>query len=276
MRALDVPRLSIVIVTYNSRGELDGCLESLIRNRPAVDHEIVVVDNASPDRTASEARARWPAVRVLDAGGNLGFAAANNIGIRQTFGELVLLLNPDTIVPHGALDTLVGVLDRHPEAAAVGPRLVDADGRAELSFGRMISPLAELRQKILVAGHRRWVPGISQYVERATRQERSVDWVSGACLLVRRTDAEGAGLFDERYFMYTEDVDFCAALRACGRVVLFTPDAEITHLRGRSVATARSATGQAYRRSQLAFYAKHHPGWVPFLRMYLRLRGLLP
>jgi N-acetylglucosaminyl-diphospho-decaprenol L-rhamnosyltransferase len=276
MRALTMPRLSIIIVSYNSRGDLDACLDSLTRNRAAVDHEIVVVDNASPDGTAAAARARWPAVRVLDAGGNLGFAAANNIGIRQTFGELVLLLNPDTIVPPGALDTLIGVLDRHPEAAAAGPRIVDAEGRAELSFGRMISPLAELRQKILVAGHRRRVPGISQYVEHTTERERSVDWVSGACLLVRRTDAEAAGLFDERYFIYTEDVDFCAALRARGRLVLFTPDAEITHLQGRSVATTRSGAGQNYRRSQLAFYAKHHPRWVPFLRMYLRMRGLLP
>ena len=276
MRALDVPRLSIVIVSYNSRDDLEACLESLTGNRAAVDHEISVVDNASPDGTAAAVRARWPAVRVLDAGGNLGFAAANNIGIRQTFGELLLLLNPDTIVPPGAIDTLVAVLDRHPEAAAVGPRLVDANGRMELSFGRMISPLAELRQKVLVAGHAKRVPGISHYVESLTRRERSVDWVSGACLLVRRADAEAVGLFDERYFIYTEDVDFCAALRARGRRVLFTPDAAITHLRGRSAATARSATRQAYRRSQLAFYAKHHPGWVPFLRVYLRLRGLVP
>ena len=276
MRALDVPRLSIVIVSYNSRDDLDACLESLTRNRASVDHEIMVVDNASPDGTAAAVRSRWPAVRVLDAGSNLGFAAANNIGIRQTFGELVLLLNPDTIVPPRAIDTLVAVLDRHPEAAAVGPRLVDGTGRVELSFGRMISPLAELRQKALVTGHASRVPGISQYVEALTRRERSVDWVSGACLLVRRVDAEAVGLLDERYFIYTEDVDFCAALRARGRRVLFTPDVEITHLRGRSVATAKSATGEAYRRSQLAFYSKHHPGWVPFLRMYLRLRGLLP
>jgi N-acetylglucosaminyl-diphospho-decaprenol L-rhamnosyltransferase len=276
MRALTMPRLSIVVVTYNSRADVDACLASLARDRPAVDHEIVVVDNASEDGTADATRQRWPAARVLDAGSNIGFAAANNLGIRQTFGELVLLLNPDTIVPAGALDTLVGVLDRRADAAAVGPRLVDADGRAELSFGRMISPLAELRQKILVAGQDRRVPGLSHYVERATRRERTVDWVSGACLLVRRVDAEAVGLLDERYFMYAEDVDFCAALRARGRNVLFAPGAVVTHRRGRSAATARSATDRSYRRSQLAFYAKHHPGWVPFLRWYLRLRGRLP
>jgi GT2 family glycosyltransferase len=273
MRPLTMPRLSIVIVTYNSARDVEACIESLAGHRPAVDHEIVVVDNASPDGTAAATRARWSAVRVFDAGGNLGFARANNIGIRQTFGELVLLLNPDTIVPAGAIDALVRVLDTHPEAAVAGPRLIDADGRAELSFGRMIAPLAELRQKLLVVGHDRRLPGISHYVERLTRRARTVDWVSGACLLVRRADAEAVGLLDERYFMYAEDVDFCAAIRARGRSVLFAPAAEVRHLRGRSAATLRSATSAAYRRSQLAFYAKHHPGWVPFLRFYLRLTG---
>ena len=91
-----------------------------------------------------------------------------------------------------------------------------------------------------------------------------------------RADAEAVGLLDERYFMYAEDVDFCAAVRARGRVVLFTPDAVVTHLRGRSAASAQRATNVAYRRSQLAFYAKHHPGWVPVLRAYLKLSGRLP
>jgi GT2 family glycosyltransferase len=100
--------------------------------------------------------------------------------------------------------------------------------------------------------------------------------VSGACLLVRRDDAEAVGLMDERYFMYAEDVDFCAAIRARGRRVLFTPAAEVVHLRGQSRATAASATEAAYRRSQLAFYEKHHPGWAPWLRRYLKLRGKLP
>lgn len=271
-----MPRLSIVIVTYNSCADVDCCLASLARHRPTVDHEIVVVDNASPDGTASFVRERWPAVRVFDAGGNLGFARANNIGIRETVGELVLLLNPDTLVGAGAIDTLVGALEARPDAAIAGPRIVDADGRAELSFGSMMSPLVELRQKVLVRGHDRGVPLISSYVERVTRRPRDVDWVSGACLLVRRTVADAVGLMDERYFMYAEDVDFCAAVRAQGRTVLFAPDAVITHLRGRSAATARSATDAAYRRSQLAFYAKHHPGWVPALRLYMRLQGRLP
>ena len=103
-----------------------------------------------------------------------------------------------------------------------------------------------------------------------------MDWVSGACLLVRRTDAEAVGLLDERYFLYTEDVDFCAAIRARGRHVLFTPQAHVIHLRGRSRATVADRMNAAYRRSQLAFYEKHHPRWAPLLRAYLAVRGHLP
>ena len=270
-----MPRLSIIIVTYNSSACIDTCLGSLIGHPPATDHETVVVDNASSDGTAAGIRTRWHSIRVIDAGANLGFARANNLGIEQTVGQLVLLLNPDTSVPAGAIDRLVAALDARPDAAIAGPRLVSADGRAELSFGRMLSPLVELRQKFLVRGSRRAAP-IAAYVESITRKPQEVDWVSGACLLVRRADAEAVGLLDDRFFMYTEDVDFCAAVRARGRRVLFCPAAEIVHLGGRSRATASAATEIAYRRSQLAFYEKHHPGWAPWLRWYLKVRGRLP
>lgn len=269
-----MPRLSIIIVTYNSRSDVGGCLESLTRaGAVRTDHEIMAIDNASPDGTADAIRERWPGVTVIDAGVNLGFAAANNVGIRRSHGELVLLLNPDTIVPAGAIDRLVGVLDSRDDAAVVGPRIVDASGRPELSFGWMISPLAELRQKLLVVGNDRGWPGIQSTVERMTRKGRPVDWVTGACLLIRRADLEAVGLLDERYFMYTEDVDLCASVRARGRRVLFEPAAEIVHLRGRSVATSRRRTNSAYRCSQMAFYEKHHPRWAPALRRYLKLRG---
>ncbi len=269
-------RLSIIIVNYNGRFDLVACLRSLAANPPRISHEIVVVDNASTDGSADAVRQHCPGVRVLEAGANLGFAPANNLGIRATTGESILLLNPDTIVRPGALDALLTALDEHPEAAAAGPRLVDAAGRAELSFGRMLAPLNEVRQKTIVALQALGFRPACRAVERMTRQPRRPDWVSGACLLVRRADAEAVGLLDERYFMYAEDVDFCAALRASGRAILFVPDAEIVHLRGRSRAQAPGPTTAAYRRSQLAFYAKHHPRWLLWLRLYLKVRGKLP
>ncbi len=270
---IGMPRLSIIIVSYNSRGDLEACLESLTRRPPRVDHEIVIVDNASTDGTPAYIRTRWPGVRLLEAGENAGFARANNLGIRQSSGDLLLLLNPDTIVAAGAIDALIHLLDENHDIAVVGPRIVDGSGRAELSFGRMISPLAELRQKVLVQGQERGMPVVSGIVERMTRRSRRVDWVSGACLLISRVDLEAAGLLDERFFLYTEDVDLCASVRRRGRGVLFAADIEIVHLRGKSVASAPGPSHGAYRRSHLAFYEKHHPRWVPLLKMYLRLRG---
>ena len=264
------PELSIIIVSFNARADLERCLESLHASPPAAPHEIIVVDNASSDGSADAARG-WPGVRVIETGANLGFARGNNAGIRASTGTNLLLLNSDTIVPPQAIDRLIEDLTQHPDVAVIGPRLVGTDGRAELSFGRMIGPLTELRQQRLVRGHARRDPKISAFVDQLTRREHAPDWVSGACLLVRRADAEAVGLLDERYRMYTEDVDFCAAVRARGRHIRFTPAVEIVHLRGRSATAAPAATREAYRQSHLAFYEKHHPVIAPFLRLYLRL-----
>jgi GT2 family glycosyltransferase len=138
----------------------------------------------------------------------------------------------------------------------------------------MLGPVSELRQQILVRGQQSEAPLLSALVERTTRAEHYPDWVSGACLLVRRADAEAAGLLDERYFMYEEDVDFCSAIRKRGRRILFTPAVEVVHLRGRSGAVAPAAARAAYHRSHLAFYEKHRPGWAPLLRWYIRFRGI--
>lgn len=262
-----MPRLSIIIVTFNSIREIDACLRSLT-DGVRVDREVLIVDNASSDGTTAHIRQHWPGIRLMDLGANLGFARATNIGIQQTFGELVLILNPDTVVHPGTIDGLVAALDADPHTAIAGPRIVDTRGRAELSFGAMISPLAEVRQKVLVKGGQ----GILRpLVERLTRRTRYVDWVSGACMLARRADLEVVGLFDERFFMYTEDVDLCASVRSRGRRVLFAGHLEITHHRGASRASTPDAIEAAYRRSRVAFYEKHHPRWAPILRTYLRL-----
>jgi GT2 family glycosyltransferase len=259
-----VPVLSIIIVSFNARVDLERCVEALHATPPCASHEIIVVDNASSDGSAEAVR-RWPDVRLVVNDDNLGFARANNVGIRASVGSRLLLLNSDTVVPPGALDRLLTVLDARPEVAVVGPRLVDGSGAVELSFGRMIGPLNELRQKRLARSRDR--------IEALASREQLVDWVSGARLLVRREDAEAVGLLDERFFMYTEDVDFCASIRRRGRRILFTPVAEVVHLRARSRAAAPAATAAAYRQSRIAFYRKHHPAWTPVLRAWLAVRG---
>ena len=182
----------------------------------------------------------------------------------------MLLLNPDTIVPPGAVQTLVERLARrHRARRRPGRDSSIRMARPELSFGWTIGPLGELRQKAVLGLYRRRVGAIVRRVERWTREPGPREWVSGACLLLRRDDLEAVGLLDERYFMYTEDVDLCVALRARGRTILFVPDAEVIHLRGRS-AGRNPGTERLRRQSQLAYYAKHHPAWAPLLKLYLR------
>jgi len=266
------PTLAIVIVSHNSRAEIGDCLDSVVGRMAPFGGAVVVVDNRSIDGTAALVRDRWPSVRVIDAGGNLGFARANNLGIAATAGDYVLLLNPDTVVPPGAIQALVEALDRNPDAAVAGPRLVDATGAAELSFGPAISPWGELTQKVLMRLYDRRLGPVVRYVERRSRDAGERAWVSGACLLIRRTDLEAVGGLDERFFLYTEDVDLCTSLRARGRRILFVPASEVRHLRGRSA--ARNPDTERLRRlSHLAYYEKHLPRWAGALRLYLRLTG---
>ena len=137
----------------------------------------------------------------------------------------------------------------------------------------MLTPVAELAQRLRVRAAARGGAMARRYLERHLARERFVDWVSGACLLLRTPEARAVGFFDERFFMYEEDVDLCASLRARGGRIVFTPAAEITHLRGRSVRAAGALASPHYDRSHLAFYDKHAPRWAPWLRLSLKLRG---
>jgi GT2 family glycosyltransferase len=264
--------LDVIIVSHNAREDLEACLAMLAAAPPRTLKQIVVVDNASTDGSRPAVAERWPAVRLIALEHNAGFAAANNVALRASDAPLALLLNSDTLVPSGAIDTLI---DRMVATGAVaaGPRLVNAMGRPEVSFGPMLSPWAEFvqRRRVRLAG--RDGAFARRYVSALVVRERVVDWVSGACLLVRRQAALDVGLLDERYFMYEEDVDFCAALRAAGGRILFTPAAEVVHLRGRSVARTDANLRAIYDRSHLAFYEKHLPHWAPALRLWIRLRG---
>lgn len=264
--------LAIVIVSYNVKAELDACLASFVGHTGPFPTVTVVVDNASTDGTAAMVRERWPSVQLIEAGANVGFARGNNLGIRATTSEFVLLLNPDTIVPPGSIQSLVRGLAAQPEAAAAGPRLKDEMGFPELSFGWSISPIGELKQKIVGALYTRRVRSMVRKVDAWSRSAGAREWVSGAALLVRRADLEAVDLFDERFFMYAEDVDLCVELRRRGRTILFVPQSEIVHLRGRS-AERNPSTERLRRKSQIAYYEKHHPAWVPLLKTYLKLTG---
>jgi GT2 family glycosyltransferase len=218
-------------------------------------------------------QSRWPAVEVVALGTNVGFGAANNIALRTCTQPLALLLNSDTLVPSGAIDTLRARMTARG-AVAAGPKLVDAGGRQEVSFGKMLTPLGEMVQRWRVRAASRTEQPAPARLRKYLAGERFVDWITGACMMLDVRAAAAAGFFDERFFMYEEDVDLCASLRAAGGKVLYSPAAEVVHLRGRSPAgSPGEPANRHYDRSHLAFYEKHSPGWAAWLRLWLRMRG---
>jgi GT2 family glycosyltransferase len=260
--------LDIVIVNFNTRDDTLACLASIFANPPRSLATVYVVDNGSTDGSVEAIRGASPRVTIVPLGRNAGFGAANNVALRQASAPLVLLLNSDTVVPAGAIDILADRLTT-TGAVAAGPRLVDANGRPEVSFGSMLTPVSELRQAIrgrIAASDAGWA---KRSTARLLADEQEVDWVSGACLLLKREAAAAAAFFDERFFLYEEDVDLCAALRAAGGRILFTPRTEVMHRRGRSGA----GRTDHYDRSHLAFYEKHAPGWLWWLRGWQAVRG---
>jgi N-acetylglucosaminyl-diphospho-decaprenol L-rhamnosyltransferase len=265
----DRDSIAIIIVTFNSVDEIDACLDSLVGHTSPFPTTITVVDNASADGTAQHVRERWPTVQVIDSGGNLGFAKANNIGIRATASEYVLLMNPDTVAPPGAIQTLVRGLAAHPEAAIAGARLLSDSGFPELSWGAPISPWHETRQMIFSRLYLRKIRRIVRVMDRLSRQAREVGWVSGACMVIRRADLDAVGLMDERYFMYNEDVDLCVAMKKRGRTTLYVAGAEVLHYRGKS-APKNPDLERRRQESHVAYYEKHLPRWAPLLRAYLK------
>lgn len=262
--------LAIVVVTYNSKDEIGLCLDSVVGHTEPYPTTITVVDNASTDGTAALVRQRWPDVQVIDAGGNLGFSRANNLGIRATKSDYVLLLNPDTVSPPGAIQTLVRGLAAHPDAAIGGARMLNERGFPELSWGPPLGPWNDFKQKLLSTLYHRKIRRYVRQIDKLSRQPREVAWVSGACMVIRRPDLEAVGLLDERYFMYTEDVDLCMQMRQRGRTILYVANAEVLHHRGRSAAK-NPATELKRRKSQVAYYDKHLPRWAGLFRLYLRV-----
>jgi hypothetical protein len=266
------PDLSIILVSYDVRDLLLAALASLPVAAAPRRWEAIVIDNASHDGSADAVAREFPAVRLLRNQENRGFGAANNQGIALAQGRYLLLLNCDTVVAAGVLAGLVDFMDAHPHAGACSPALLLADGAAQpYAFGQDPSLGYLLRR------------GINRLLCRrplhdwATSASRPVDWVSGACLVLRRQALAQVGGFDEAMFMYFEDVDLCRRLRQAGWEVWHHPAVGITHLGGQSL-KQNPAARTAYQQSLRYFYRKHYGRAAQLalnltLAVYRRLAG---
>jgi N-acetylglucosaminyl-diphospho-decaprenol L-rhamnosyltransferase len=260
------PDITVIIVNYNSGPHLAECLSSLDVGLAGSNWEVVVVDNASTDNSEAVAGKRESRsesgrkrVRLVRLPTNTGFAAAANLGARNGAANLLLFINPDCLVAPGFLDPLLDDLDTDPRRAAVAPCVCNEDGSPQGNargdptimtglFGRstMLSrlfPSARLaRRNVLLS---------------ASQGAVSVDWVSGACVLVRREAFDEIGGFDERYFLYWEDADLCRRLRNAGWSIRFRPDACVVHVGARSSRTVKQLAIRAFHRSAYLYYATH-------------------
>jgi len=259
--------LSVIIVSHNARACLSDCLSSLERERAGRGWEILVVDNASDDGSADMVAGRFPSVRLVRNRENTGFAAANNLGIKKSRGRYFLFLNPDTRVLPGALDFLVRAMEARSEIGAAGPALLTGPRSFQVSFGGRVHFFKELVQKTVLNA-------VWRVRLRSARRQRSVAWVSGACLMVRRGALEKSGGFDDGFFLYFEDIDLCTRIRQAGFEVVFFPQSRVFHSGGASTSTVPLRSRLEYRRSQLRFYGKHNSGLSRrMLRIYLMLEA---
>jgi GT2 family glycosyltransferase len=252
--------LSIVIASFNARDYLRGCLASLYEHTRDIGFEVIVVDNASWDGTPDLVEAEFPQAALIRSPGNLGFAAACNRGIAKAKGEFVLLLNPDTEIAENAFAPMVAYCQQHPHVGVLGPKLLNSDGSLQLSCRRFPSHLTGLfnRQSLLT----RLFPRnrfSARYLMSDWNHDAiaEVDWMSGACIMVRRRMLDEIGWMDEGFFMYIEDVDLCYRAHQGGYRVVYFPTVAVTHHIGKSSDTLPNRSVIQWHRSMWRYYRKH-------------------
>ncbi len=253
-------RVSVIIVSWNAREFLRGCLDS-IRQTAADDvGEVIVVDNASSDGSADMVRRDFPEVILIEPGDNLGFARANNLGMARAQNDFLALVNSDVVVKSGCLQQLANALEDHPDAALVGPRIVGGDGQLQGSCRLLPTVWNNICRALAID---RAFPAISHLSGHEMRHFRhdariEAEVISGCFWLARKAAVEQVGGLDERFFFYMEDVDWCRRFREAGWKVLFVPEASAVHFGGASTANAPLRYTIQYHRANLMYWDKYH------------------
>jgi len=270
---MDDKALSVLIVTYNSKRLIDALLTALAPQLEGLDAEVVLVDNASHDGTADIVAERYPWVRLLRSQENLGFAAGNNLAAQSANGRMLLLLNPDALPEPGAIARGLQLMLAHPQVGLGGGRLLGDDGSTQPS-ARMFPSLAQ--EFIVLSGLAAKYPR-SRWFGRLDRtwadpdQPAAIDWAPGAFVYIPHALFRSLSGFDERFFLYYEEVDLCRRIQAAGSTIQYWPELRVHHIGGESARTvegaAVSSSGAGSQltlwraRAGLLYYRKNH-GWL--------------
>lgn len=221
--------LSIIIVSFNVKNLIKECIESILKTKNGFIYEIIIVDNASTDESVEAVKGlRVRGLRIIENKKNLGFAKAVNQGIKSAKGDYILILNPDTKVKTDSLKKILNFAKSHPEVGIVGAKLINPDGSIQPSVYHFPS----LKRAFLEF----WLGKKGEYEKYAplTKNPLEVDAVTGAVMLISKRTIEKVGLFDERYFMYFEDLDYCRRVKRAGLKVFYFPEAPVLHYHGQS------------------------------------------
>jgi GT2 family glycosyltransferase len=254
-------KLSIVIPTYNASAWIAQCLDSIRANAPRHPYEVIAVDDSSADDTVDIIRSQFPEVQVFSNSRNLGFSRTVNVGLRAAAGEQMFVLNNDTWIHPHALEALIDFLDATPDAGLVGPRVQNGDGTLQPQCRRLVpTPVGALLYFTRLSRRRYFVTSQDENVTH------DVDALSGAAMLVRRAVVEQIGYFDEEFFLYGEDMDFCWRAKQAGWRVVYHPAAVITHFGG------QGGTGKRRINATIEF---HRAMWL-FYRKHLAPKAVLP
>lgn len=258
-----LPDLSIIIISFNTRNILIDCVDSLYRHTLRINFEVLVVDNASIDGSAQAIKQQFPQITLIQNSSNLGFSAANNLGIRQSRGRYIVLLNSDTILIENCFNKIIQYLDAHPEYSITTPQVIDKDNRIcsmrlwedtpKDAFWRILG-------KYDVAG---------EFPKMGVIEPKEVETIGGSCFVIRRSLFDAIGLLDEGYFLYNEEDDFCRRARRQGFKICYYPETSIKHLHGKSThqpEIREKVIIETYK-SNLRFFRKHYPPtWNCILR----------
>jgi GT2 family glycosyltransferase/lipopolysaccharide/colanic/teichoic acid biosynthesis glycosyltransferase len=266
--------LSIVIVGYNSRPDLDGCLRAIEASLDAVTSETIVIDNASSDGTVSLVKREFKWVRLFENSSNVGLARAVNRGIREAKGHYVLVLNPDIQIRSGSLDALVAFMDSHSDVGMAGAKLLNTDGSLQYSCRAFYTFWTLVLRRTFLGTLFKHSRTIQRHLMLDYDHEtpREVDWILGACMLTRRDALADVGPMDERFFLYFEDVDWCYRMWRGGWKVCYVPASVMTHRH------ARESAGSGISRqlvSHLLSLAHFYEKWGGFIYALKRHRRIL-
>lgn len=259
-------KISVIIVSWNASGHLRKCLDSIRRNGSGVVLEVIVVDNASTDGSSEMVAREFPEATIIQLDRNLGFAPANNIGLRRASGSLLALINSDVVVHPGCLQTLAGFLDAHTGVGLTGPKIFGADGKVQFNCRRLPTVWNTICRVFILDRILSRSPLFSGSEMRHLQHDRcgEVEALSGCFWAARTAAVKQVGGLDERFFFYAEDLDWSRRFRMAGWKIMFVPEATATHYGGGSSSNAPICYSIEMLRANLVFWEKYHGvfgGW---------------